>query len=306
MNQPLLSVVMITYNHEDYIEEAINGVLLQDYDGKIELILANDNSPDNTDVIIQKVLQNHTGSQNIEIKYTKHQQNKGMMPNFLWALQQAQGDYIALCDGDDYWTDPLKIQKQVDFLEKNPEYSFTFHKVSGIGSENAENSIFKNIEEEKDYTLENLSEGNFIHTPSVVFRKNVNKLPDWLSFCPIGDYPLHMINSTFGKIKYFPETMAVYRVGSGIWSTTNLVHQVLNIIYTLKFLLEYFKNNKVVYHNLKKQHDNHYNSIVKNFEAKRSLELKTKDYRYLESITDFGSILKILKMKILKKVFPSK
>jgi glycosyltransferase involved in cell wall biosynthesis len=302
--KPKVSVIMITYGHEKYIQEAIEGIFLQKTDFLVELIIANDKSPDSSHKIITQAIK--ACPSNISVNYILNENNLGANANYLNAYSKTEGEYIASCEGDDFWTDPLKLQKQIDFLENNSDYSIAFHKVEGIGSENADNAIFKNPEIEKDYTLENLSEGNFIHTPSVVFRKNLDKLPDWISFCPIGDYPLYMINSTFGKIKYFPETMAAYRVGSGVWSTTSLLHQVLNIMYTLKFLIEYFKNNKIVHEKLKKQYDNHYNSIVKNFEAKASLELKIKDYRYIESVTDFKSILKIFKMKLLKKVFPSK
>lgn len=110
---------MITYSHEKYIEEAINGVLIQKFGGDIELIIANDNSPDHTDEIIQQILKNSSIPENIQIKYTKHPKNIGMMPNFIWALKEAKGKYVAICEGDDYWIDPQKLQKQVDFLEEN-------------------------------------------------------------------------------------------------------------------------------------------------------------------------------------------
>jgi len=115
--KPAVSVVMITYNHEDYIQEAIEGVLIQKTDFNIELIIANDASPDNTDSVVESIKDNYKG--NINIRYYNHKQNKGVSDNFIWALKQVRGKYIAICEGDDYWTDPLKLQKQVDFLEEN-------------------------------------------------------------------------------------------------------------------------------------------------------------------------------------------
>lgn len=120
MSYPLVSVVMISYNHAEYLENAIRGVLSQIYNGQIELIIANDNSPDHSDEVILNLVNLSTNK--IVIKYTKHQKNKGMMKNFSWALSEAKGEYVALCDGDDYWIDPYKVQKQVDFLEKNSDY----------------------------------------------------------------------------------------------------------------------------------------------------------------------------------------
>ena len=120
MNKPIVSVVMITYNHEKYIQQAVEGVLMQQTDFPIELIIADDASPDQTEKIVTTIKKKHPNGN--WIKYTRHLQNKGMTENFMWALGQAQGKYIALCEGDDYWTDPYKLQKQVDFLEANEEY----------------------------------------------------------------------------------------------------------------------------------------------------------------------------------------
>jgi glycosyltransferase involved in cell wall biosynthesis len=120
-NKPMVSVSMITYGHENYIAQAIEGVLMQECDFEIELILANDCSPDNTDAIVQGFLKNHPRGSCI--KYIKHDKNIGMMSNGNFAAKQCKGKYIAICEGDDYWTDPLKLQKQVDFLEGNPDYS---------------------------------------------------------------------------------------------------------------------------------------------------------------------------------------
>lgn len=122
----LVSVVMITYGHEKYIRQAIEGVLMQQGDFDLELVIANDCSPDNTDAVVQDVLSHHSNAH--WIRYVRHEKNIGMMPNFIFALQQAKGKYIALCEGDDYWTDPCKLQKQVDFLEANPDYSICWTK----------------------------------------------------------------------------------------------------------------------------------------------------------------------------------
>lgn len=121
MNDIKVSVVMITYNHEKFIKEALESVFSQKTNFQYEIIISNDCSTDNTDEVIKKIIdKNENGNL---INYTNHKNNKGMIPNFLWSIQQAKGKYIALCEGDDYWTDPYKLQKQVDFLEANPDYS---------------------------------------------------------------------------------------------------------------------------------------------------------------------------------------
>src|SRR5688572_14136755 len=113
----MVSVCMITYGHEPFIREAIEGVLMQRVEFNIEFIIADDASPDGTEQIIKEYVLSHPKRHCI--RYTKHESNKGMIGNLVWAIGECNGKYIALCEGDDYWTDPLKLQKQVDFLEQN-------------------------------------------------------------------------------------------------------------------------------------------------------------------------------------------
>ncbi|WP_048501230.1 glycosyltransferase family 2 protein [Chryseobacterium sp. BLS98] len=295
---PLVSVIIITYNQENYIGQAINGVLMQNFSENIEVIIADDNSPDNTEEVI-KSFSDHPNFGCI--KYFKHRENMGMMPNFIWAYNQCKGKYIALCEGDDYWIDSLKLQKQVDFLERNPEYSLTFHKIKELTTQE-EKFTFTNPDEEKTYTISDLSKENFIITVSVVFKKNIATMPDWLQYSPIGDYPLHLLNASYGLIKYFPDEMAVYRVGSGTWSTQNTVDQIINTMFSLRFLLQHFKNDKDIFDHLKIQYTNFQKTLLRPFEERKSLEMKVKDYNYLESITSFSSLLKMAKIKIVKKL----
>lgn len=215
--KPTVSVVMITYGHEKYIREAIEGVLMQEGDFELELIVANDCSPDATDAVVHAILKEHSRASCIH--YIKHEKNIGMMPNFIFALQQAKGKHIALCDGDDYWTDPYKLQKQVVFLEANPDYVLCFHKIKILKPSGELVDDFITKVPENYETQETLARfGNYIHTPSVVFKNVIQEFPLEFSLSPIGDYFLYMLLTEHGKIKYFEEEMAVYREGIGIWS----------------------------------------------------------------------------------------
>lgn len=296
---PLVSVVMITYGHENYIEESINGVLAQTFEAEIELIISDDCSPDNTENVVKKIIANHPNGH--WIKYIRHTENKGAIPNFVWAISQSKGKYIAICEGDDYWIDSLKLKKQVDFLEKNTDYSLTFHKIKEL-TDRTEKFTYTNPDEEQTYTINDLAKENFIITVSVVFRRNMETLPDWLQYSPIGDYPLHLLNASFGLIKYFPEEMAVYRVGSGMWSTQNTVDQVVNTMFSLRFLLQHFRKKKEVFDNLKIQYINFQKALLQPFEDKKGLEIKMKDYNYLEKNISLNYLLKMLKTKLLKKL----
>lgn len=287
----MVSVIMITYGHENYIREAIKGVLMQETNFIVELIISDDNSPDNTKEIIES-FSNHPNYS--WIKYFRHSHNKGMMPNFIWTYQQTKGQYIAMCEGDDYWTDPYKLQKQIDFLEANPEYSFCFHKVLevDINNNSSQKEILASPDSEKSYLIEDLAKKNFIHTPSVVFRKMLHKLPDWLEISPIGDYPLYMLNASYGKIKYFPQIMANYRVGSGEWSSKSHLYRVINIIHTINLLINHFKENDNVIKILKNQRD----LLFSNLEKKYYFDLKD-----ISRKLNLSSILKVALHKISDK-----
>jgi len=213
----LVSVLMITYNHEKYVSKALEGVLKQRCNFDFEVILANDNATDSSDLLIKNYVSNHP--KGFRVKYTNHKKNKGMQDNFIWAAKQCRGKYIALCEGDDYWTDPLKLQKQVDFLEKHSDYNICFHNVK-LYDERSKllqaDNITRKVSETT--TIQDMAKGNYIHTPSVVFRNNI-KIPKWFSKVFIGDWTLYMLAIGDGKIRKLNEEMAVYRLhAESVWS----------------------------------------------------------------------------------------
>lgn len=214
--KPMVSVVMITYNHEAYINEAIEGVLMQVADFPIELIIADDCSPDKTQEIVQGYIDTHPKGH--WIKYTRHEQNKGMMPNFVWALKQAKGEYIALCEGDDYWTDPLKLQKQVDFLEENEDFSGCAHRRKSVFMQDRivrKKQMHENLEN-KIVSEEDLFSIYPFQTATFVFRKSAisNKFK-WLNILKGGDINLYIVVASSGKIMKLGEEMSVYRIHEG-------------------------------------------------------------------------------------------
>jgi len=292
-----VSVFVMVYNHGQYLKDCLDSLLEQKTNFNYDIVVGEDCSKDNSREILLSYQKLYPG----KFKLLLHPNNIGAVDNQNITYENCSGKYIAICEGDDYWTDASKIQKQIDFLEKSPEYSLIFHKIKELTTRK-ERYAYDNPSEEKTYTLEDLSKENFIITVSVVFRKNFEKLPEWMKYSPIGDYPLHLLNASYGLIKYFPEEMAIYRVGSGIWSTQNKVDQIINTMFCLKFLLSHFKDNKPVYDNLKIQYDNFKTALTKPFDEKRELELKIKDYNYLEKNISTNYLLKMLKIKFLKKL----
>ena len=217
----LVSVVMITYAHEKYIREAVNGVLMQSCDFDVELVIVNDCSPDQTDIIVHDIMNHHPNGK--WIKYIKHETNIGMMPNFIFALNQAKGKYIALCEGDDYWTDPYKLQKQVDFLEKNPDYNICGHSVACTKyNQFLEKKLL--LKQDTVYSLKEVVQSNPIHTSSFCFINNFDfndKIYlDSILDMEIGDYPLLVLFAQSNGVFVFKDVMSVYRIDNqeSVWT----------------------------------------------------------------------------------------
>ncbi len=236
----MVSVCMITYGHEKHIKQAIEGVLMQDCNFDVELLIADDYSPDKTDKVVADIQRSHINGS--WINYNKHTENTGMMPNFVGALEGCRGKYIALCEGDDYWTDRLKLQKQVDFLEANEDYALAFtngkidysdsnHAKHLIYSEEKEiNTIYSIFDLPKETTdIFKLAKGNYIHTAGVLFRNWIKfeGAPSYMHEVTIGDWPLHMLTATKGLIKYIDEDTYCYRVSdSGLYSKKSRIEKI--------------------------------------------------------------------------------
>lgn len=244
-----VSVCMIVYNHEKFIEEAILGVLNQEIDFEIELIISNDNSTDKTHDVIERVLANNPDKKHI-VKYYNHTKNNGMMDNFISTLKLCTGEYIAFCEGDDYWNNPLKLINQIRFLDQNLDYNICFHNVMVFNQETKTlepDTITRDVLATTNVT--ELSKGNYIHTPSVVIRNNF-KLPTWFNKSPLGDWVLYMICINDKKIMKLNDVMAVYRVhGTSVWSNKSNDYKLKQTIKCHQLLM----NSKVINAETKKQ-----------------------------------------------------
>lgn len=264
---PLVSVLMITYNHEEFIAQAIESVLSQKVDFNIELLIGEDSSQDGTKKIIEKYQQQYPD----KIFPIYVSENVGPQLNFKQIYDQSRGKYIALLEGDDYWVDNKKLQMQVKFLEKNPNFAICHHKIKI----NRNNKLYKGtLRPAKVSSIENLAKKNYIYTASCVFRKNFPQIPDWFLKLPINDYPLHLLNASYGKIRYFNKVMSVYRVHSeSYWSSKSAIYQRDKSSQTLEFLVLHF--DEPVRSLLKTQYYNNIFDLI--FDAKNvDIDIKNK------------------------------
>lgn len=223
--EPLLSVVTITYNHEHYIRRCIEGVLMQKVDFPMEFIIADDCSRDGTLVICEEYRRRFPEL----IRVVSSGSNVGVVANEQRAFLAAKGKYIATCEGDDYWTDPLKLQKQVDFLESHPDYSVCFHRFRKVhlndGSEEGDGC--DNLFRGEDAAGIEISMYQFMHQwvtqyLTMVFRRDCYDFEAWQRYRYFRDTHqiYHLIRN--GKCWLFAFDGGVYQLtGDGIYSTEN-------------------------------------------------------------------------------------
>lgn len=212
-----VSIFCLTYNQNDYIRQCLDSLLMQKTDFEYEILINDDASDDGTADILKEYRKKYPEKIRLNLQ-TENQYSMGvrnMIPRFL--LPKARGEYLAMCEGDDYWTAPDKLQIQVDFLEKHPDYSMCFHPVRVV-FENGEqqDAIFPESSKKNDFTTEKLITANFIQTNSVMYRKQ-NYINLAIDIMP-GDWYLHLFHAQFGKIGFINKVMSVYRRHEGgIW-----------------------------------------------------------------------------------------
>jgi len=264
---------MITYGHEKFIEQAVNGILMQECDFDFELVLGNDASPDRTDVIIKDILKNHPKAN--RIKYLKQEQNIGMLPNFLATLQRCNGTYIALCDGDDYWTDPAKLQHQVGFLESNSDCSFCFHKaLKVVGSDEIHSGSYPaNLSESKIdavrfFEITTIPTASVLYKNNIVFPELLHSHPDFLLYCTLlskglagfidremSVYRRHDggVSALYGSEKYMKNRISELFIEKDYPGFTSIVRQQIKKILT-DHVLFFISNNRKTLRFAEKMH----------------------------------------------------
>lgn len=209
-----VSVIVMTYNHANFITQALDSVLMQQVNFKYEILISEDCSTDGTREIVIGYQENF----HQKIRLLLSEKNIHSNAIVVRGINAAQGEYIALLDGDDYWTSPSKLQKQVDFLDNHPECSMCFHNAQVFYEDDTKEPWNWTPENQPEFsTLEDIWMGNFIATCSTMFRRGLfGKIPGWYdSFFPITDWPLHILNAEHGKIGYINEVMGAYRYHSG-------------------------------------------------------------------------------------------
>jgi glycosyltransferase involved in cell wall biosynthesis len=242
-----ISICIITYNQDKYLERAIESALMQQCSFQYEIIISDDCSNDNTKAIMTRYAEKYPSK--IRVYYAES--NMGMLRNWEKALMLCKAPYIALLEGDDYWNDPLKLQKQFDILESHPNCVISFTNAN-IEYESGEDGYPRYVDKKGEFfTTSDLLEYNFIPTCSVLMRNHISDsfFPAAYFKSPFADWIIHILNSKFGKIHFLNEFTCTYQIHSmGIWGGLKKEKQLLNQLKALDCIQEIlppqdFRNN---------------------------------------------------------------
>ncbi|MFZ9582579.1 MAG: glycosyltransferase family 2 protein [Crocinitomicaceae bacterium] len=243
--QEMISVLMLSYNHEAFIKQALESILAQEYVAEFEIIVADDGSTDKTEDEVNRIINSHPKGKCI--RFFKHEKNKGLMANFVWSLKQARGNYVALCEGDDFWIDPKKLKNQQAFMQMNPGYSFFCNNIVHVNEDGSERSdrwpgfthsfkiSYRLIGEEYPVATNTL----FIRKMSL--DKVINAMEFMIKPSTLGDYSLISLLLSQGPGYYSPKVVAAYRHHNAAnFSTNSIQEKVKRGLVTRDLLIAYW------------------------------------------------------------------
>ena len=237
---PVVSVLMITYNHERFLAEAIEGIVKQVADFPFEIIIGEDCSTDKTRQIALSYQKKHPNL--IRVLYSER--NIGPNKNVARVMSHCRGQYIAICEGDDFWIDVKKLQIQVGFLEASPDYVVTHHGNIQIDSEGMivdDNIIHPEINE---YSNDTLVMGGFMQPLNMCFRNVIKEFPDEYYKVLSADSFLITLLGAFGKAKYLDNIIpSAYRIQQGgLWQGLSQDEKNIASTVTNFWISVYYKN----------------------------------------------------------------
>jgi glycosyltransferase involved in cell wall biosynthesis len=214
VDAPLVSVVMLAYNHEPYLHQAIEGALRQQTDFPFEILIGEDCSQDRTREVALRYQREHPE----RLRVVVSERNVGAMRNLMRVMRLCRGSIVAICEGDDYWIDPHKLAQQVRILRERPEVGIVFHSTwFSFGESETLEGPYVAAHGDRLFSPRDviLGGGGFMPTPSIVFRKEAMRKmpPGLLEGAPMADFPIQIYAAASGSAYYIDKPMSVYRRG---------------------------------------------------------------------------------------------
>lgn len=245
-----ISIFMITYNHEPYIRQALDSILSQKVNCQYKIVVGEDRSSDNT----RSILQEYAGNHPEKFTLLLNDQNKGWMENFRQTLEACKGRYIAFLEGDDYWTNPSKLQHQLDFLNRNPEYNACFHNARVIDEDDPQHdSLVYEHDRKREVTVADLGDGDYLKFCTLFCRNDKEAFePIFSGKIPAKDVSVGYCLLLNGSHAYYEaDVWAVFRKHfGGVHSKVSHMTRLQESITCLEKYVAYYRD-EVLYPKLK-------------------------------------------------------
>jgi glycosyltransferase involved in cell wall biosynthesis len=284
-SKPVVSVCCITYNHEKYIEEALDSFLMQETDFPFEIVIDDDASTDNTPNIIKRYKEKYPNIINENLR----KENVGSFNNYIGNQVRAQGKYIAICDGDDFWTDPCKLQKQFCFLEKNHSYTMVCANSFMLDMDRPD---FRRLSKEHNINIEDYTDKDFIlmnpvSNLTIMYRNILSKsFPSLYLKFTLVDLSRNLMLAQHGKCRYFNDVVGVNRLHDKGITAHYRVKDLRQKIKTIEESIEFTKEWNDFFDN---KYQNIINDFIQNRKA-RLVELYLRIYKIDKAIEIANSI----------------
>lgn len=296
MNKQIkVSVFMLTYNQENYIKQAIEGVLNQKTNFDYELIIGEDASTDDT----LEICKTYRSKYPNQMRILENEENSGLIANYMRTAKELKGEYIAICDGDDFWVDEQKLQKQVDFLDANNSFDIVYGKCKRLypdGTVKEPHIVYSNAVKNGDFS--NLIMQNYIPSVTVLFRNKLPQegLPSWINSLPYGDWPTYLWTiKEGGRIHFINEVFAVYRVKIG--ESFKLNKKMSDSFKVELKILNSIANDKQY---------NYWKKFIKNSIKNKNESLMlayNREGYYIKAFKQYGKLLRIKSVLPLTKLY---
>lgn len=296
---PKIDILIITYNQQDYISNTIDSILEQEHNYSYRINIADDFSTDKTREILAEYKNKYPDIINLILS----DKNRGGKINFINGLTYLSGDYISCLDGDDYWSNKQKLQKQISFLEQNPDFAGCAHNTLIINKDETIKEVKFRKKINDTYEMRDFLDGSISFLSSSIIFRNVfhGNFPDSQKNENAEDLFFTMLHAQYGKIKYLDEIMSVYRLhGDGEWSSMREEEKIKRTIKILTYAKSVFEGKNQIYaeYGIKK--------ALKNLYKKVSSNQKSSIFNNILNYIKFRILCYSIKIYQFKKKYASK
>lgn len=313
MNEKIkVSVIVLAYNRENFITNALDSIVKQKVDFPFEVVVGEDCSTDNTARICMEYQEKYPDI----VKVTRNKENLGLLDNFVSAYNRCKGEYIAICDADDFWINKHKLQIQADFLDQNKEYSACFHRALNYYQDDGSKSISNGLHQKKRNTVLDIINSNPVTFSTSMFRRGLfGEFPSWFNQVKSNDFAVNVLNAEHGDFYFMNKIMTVYRRHrESVWGMSTFEKQALISVLSRQILIEHYRGrNKDIYNKLVATYTNgcirlaqHYQSVgnTEKLHEMEELVLKANPSFTIEQVKEMEEVRrKTAKERITQQIF---